>query len=268
MKKLFAIALSVLMIVCAIVPALAATHTTKDGLTIESLVPNAELPEEFVEAGELVPLDYTDDNANLVAGTDYHTYAEDHLYGPAVSVVPGVKYAMTFTVEEAGTYEFCVAHYVRGDDVKAGYPHASSVQIDDGELYSVNEDDLDALTLSAVNYYTGLSVELTAGEHTFYLVGDQSNGINVYFQNVYYYQVGAEDDTDDTTADAGEDTSADAGEDTSADAGEDTSADAGEDTSADAGNDDVAPETFDAAIIALAVAGASAAVAVVSKKRR
>ncbi len=251
MKKLLAIALCALMVVCAALPAMAAPHTTKDGAEIESLVPNAELPDEFIEAGELAALDYLDQNASLTLETDYWTRPEGHSYGGAgISVAPGVKYAMTFEIEEAGTYEFCVSHFVRRDDQPAGYPHASSVQIDDGPLYSVNEDDADAITLGAINYYTGLTVELEAGEHTFYFVGDYSNGINAYFGYVYFYNVDGE-----SAADNGDD------------AADDTDAPAADDN--DAPSTPTAPATFDASLIALAVAGVSAAAAaVVSKKRR
>ncbi len=162
------------------------------------LVGSSELPAEFADADTLHFADFEDANADLVKSGegdpwDYNVFAKDHAYGNAVIVLPGVKYAVPFTVDAAGTYEFCISHYVRDEAWNNIYWHGGQVQIDDGAIYDLNEKDTTNLTKNAVGYFTGITEELEAGEHTLYLIGTRPNGLTAYFLDAYYYTEDGED---------------------------------------------------------------------------
>lgn len=183
-------------------------HKMTNGETVKSLVGTASMPSVFKYAdkldlsAEMTAQKGSDKNKNLVEGTSGDYYI-DTAFQNAACVIPRrdgsaftawPEFAIEFTVPEDGTYHFCVGAYVRGDDAwsNANWKHASSVRIDDGEVFSVNEDDLTNLGKNTVNYFLGMSAELTAGTHTLYLIADRQIGLNAYFKSLHYYREGAE----------------------------------------------------------------------------
>ncbi len=184
-------------------------HKTTKGDTVKSLVGTASMPSVFTYAdkldlsAEMAAQKGSDKNKNLVEGSSGDYYI-DTAFQNAACVIPRregsmftdwAEFAIDFTVPEDGTYHFCVGAYVRGDDAwaeNANWKHASSVRIDDGEVFSVNEDDLTNLGKNTVNYFLGMSAELTAGTHTLYLIADKQLGLNAYFKSLHYYREGAE----------------------------------------------------------------------------
>ncbi len=184
-------------------------HKTSKGDIVKSLVGTASMPSVFTYAtkldltAEMTAQKGSAKNKDLVEGTAGDYYIDTAFQNAAcvISRREGNKttawpeFAIEFEVDEAGTYHFCIGAYVRGDDAWAEgktWQHASSVRIDDGEVFSVNEDDLTNLGKNTVNYYLGLSAELSAGKHTLYLIADKHIGLNAYFKTLHYYREGAE----------------------------------------------------------------------------
>ena len=254
MKKLFAIMLCALLAVCAVVPSFAATQINSTAMT-----------DPFVEADVVTInfVDCVDDQPQLFNNKDHWAETTQPDYSKAGfmpddrgfvtlwggnNAIPFEQiwgdlptFQVKFEAPVDGYYSF--AFTMGGAQKGEGYVPA---RVDDGEWYHI------AFSTSGWNtpntYYGMDNIHLEAGEHVFHFskaVGEKET--QYYWSMSYTY----------TADEASEDTSAD-----------DTSADAGEDTTASQGGEQTAPATFDVAVIALAVAGASAAVAVVSKKRR
>ena len=254
MKKLFAIMLCALLAVCAVVPSFAATEISSTTMT-----------DPFVEADVVTInfVDCVDDQPQLFNNKDHWAEKNQPNYE-----VPGFNaddrgfitlwggtnaekniavwaelptFQVKFDAPAAGDYSFA---FTMGGTQKGSY--YVPVRVDDGDWYNV------AFSTSGWNtpntYYGMDNIHLEAGEHVFHFSYPAGCMDTQYYWSMSYTY---------TADEASEDTSA-----------EDTSADAGEDTTASQGGEQTAPATFDVAVIALAVAGASAAVAVVSKKRR
>ena len=251
MKKLFAIMLCALLAVCAVVPSFAATQISSTTMT-----------DPFVEADVITCNfeDYMDDQPQLFNNTEYWAEHNGPDYSQAgffpdsagrgwITLWGGSNaekadaiwadlptFQVKFEAPVAGDYSFA---FTMSGTQKGSY--YVPVRIDDGEWYHIVFASAGATTPNT--YYGMDNIHLEAGEHVFHFskaVGCMDTQYYYGFQYTY-------------TAD---------------EASEDTSADAGEDTTASQGGEQTAPATFDVAVIALAVAGASAAVAVVSKKRR
>ena len=254
MKKLFAIMLCALLAVCAVVPSFAATEISSTAMT-DPFVEADVITINFIDCLDDQPVLYN--NAEYWPshnGPDYSKagfYADDRgwitLWGgnnqhPAAEVWADLPtFQVKFEAPVAGDYSFA---FTMGGSQKGSY--YVPVRVDDGEWYNI------VFSTSAYNnpntYYGMDNIHLEAGEHVFHFSKPYDCPDTQYYWSMSYTY---------TADEASEDTSAD-----------DTSADAGEDTTASQGGEQTAPATFDAAIVALAVAGASAAVAVVSKKRR
>ena len=147
-----------------------------------------------------------------------------------------------FEAPVAGDYSFA---FTVGGTQKGSY--YVPVRVDDGEWYNIT---FSSSAYNNPNTYYGMdNIHLEAGEHVFHFSKPYDCPDTQYYWSMSYTY---------TADEASEDTSAD----------DTTTAAPTEDTTASQGGEQTAPATFDAAVIALAVAGASAAVAVVSKKRR
>ena len=254
MKKLFAIMLCALLAVCAVVPSFAATQ-----------ISSTEMSDAFVEA-EIVTVNFVDhlDQPELFNNKDY--WAENNgpkwdtagfqpaetyltLWGgtnekPKAELWADKTFQVKFTAPASGLYSFAFMMDSGGNPDGTAYV---PVRIDDGEEYQIVF--IGAYKAKATTYYGMDEIYLEAGEHVFHVGIHQGTDKTQYYYGFQYTY---------TADEAGEDTSAD----------DTTTAAPTEDTSATQGGEQTAPATFDAAVIALAVAGASAAVAVVSKKRR
>ena len=255
MKKLFAIMLCALLAVCAVVPSFAATE-----------ISSKEMTDPFVEAEifELKVGDFVNDQPQLFNNTDYWAenggpdYSKPGFAGGDPYITfwgceksmenwDGMSYQMTFNAPVDGYYSFAFLMDCGGGQDGTAYVPC---WVDDGEEYHVMFDGAWKNASSA--YYGMDEIYLEAGDHVFHFSRARGTDKTQYYYGVQYTYVADE---------AGEDTTAAPSEDTTAAPSEDT-------TAAPTTGGTTAPATFDVAVIALAVAGASAAVAVVSKKRR
>ncbi len=199
MKKILAFTLSVLLVVCGVLPAFVANTTAADaGMLVAA---GHSLPSEYVGGGSAHFQDYVKDNGNLTPPSgntpgDYMLYNSQ--YGDAVGVFNNKKFAVKFYVDVPGVYSFCFKNWIRSDDTwgylqpdgTTKYPHPGTVQIDDGDTYTISANAVLAAGESRFNggyYFEGLLVELSAGYHTIYISGSQPNGANPYFMDVYWY---------------------------------------------------------------------------------
>ncbi len=113
--------------------------------------------------------------------------AGSYVYLKAPNDVPGTI-TKTFTVDTDGTYDFsiCLMSYLyEGQDAQP--PRTGLVQIDDGEKYYIGAVHT---THMEDEWYTGITENLTAGEHTItlYLASDFDNSAvkSCYFKSFAY----------------------------------------------------------------------------------
>ena len=259
MKKLFAIMLCALLAVCAVVPSFAATQ-----------INSTEMSDAFVEA-DVVTIYFNQclDQPELFNNKDY--WAEHNgpkwdeagfspddrgwitLWGgtkekPADELWADKTFQVKFTAPATGLYSFAFMMDSGGNPDGTAY---IPVRVDDGEEYQIVF--VGAYKGKATTYYGMDEIHLEAGEHIFHVGKFVGTDKTQYYYGIQYTYV-ADDVAEDTSAPAADDTT--------------TAAPSQDTTASSQGGEQTAPATFDAAVIALAVAGASAAVAVVSKKRR
>ena len=207
----------------------------------------AELPElfdgaEFINLYEI----YEEVNADgeYAAGQVLYCFSKGDFNKWSIpdtqGVMPfaGCEYPVEFDVDEDGKYAFCfsMAHYTTAGTMTVKiYNEAGSL------VYEETVAQADPAT--TIFYYTlAEELELAADEiYTATFSGSAAGASGNPIVCDFYYAL------TELNEDAGS---------------------SAEDTTAAQGGEQTSPATFDAAIIALAVAGASAAVAVVSKKRR
>lgn len=169
MKKILAFTLSVLLVVCGVLPAFVANTAAADQTTLGGL--GRTLPAEYTDGDSLHFMDFTKDNAGLVYD------AHEGTYGDSIGPLGGTVYAAEFYVAVSGIYKFCFANWVQKRETFAGfnkdgtlqYPHAGYVQIDDSEKYLITNETVRTSGESAFDglyYHGGLEVELSAGYHT------------------------------------------------------------------------------------------------------
>ncbi|MBQ8747961.1 MAG: hypothetical protein IJZ08_08880 [Clostridia bacterium] len=199
MKKILAFTLSVLLVVCGVLPAFVANTAAAEPTTLAAA--GRTLPAEYVGGGTVHFKDFVKNNSNLAGPNgntpgDYMVY--ETMYGDSVGVFNNKKFAATFYVDVPGVYSFCFQNWIRSDDTwnyiqadgTTKYPHPGTVQIDDGEAYTISANAVLAAGESKFNggyYFDGLLVELTAGYHTIYISGKMANGANPYFMDAYWY---------------------------------------------------------------------------------
>ena len=211
MKKILSLALSVLLVFGGLLSAFAAETEPPAGPVVLDAI-GQEMPDVFKGATQLKYLDYEEhaENAHLifaggegVAASDIEVRIFREAYGESVSVYKGKKYAVPFSVEEAGTYAFTFQNFIRSGDTwnniqadgTTKYPHPGTVQIDDGTVYTISANAVLAAEMETFNdgcWFGPVTVELDAGEHTLYLSGTNPNGANPYFMGAKFYQVGNE----------------------------------------------------------------------------
>ncbi len=197
MKKILSFALSLLLVVCGILPVFVANTEAAEPTMLAAS--GRTLPGEYKDGLNFI--DFVDANPTLTPPSgntpgDYMTY--NNMYGNSVGVFNGKKFAATFTVDIPGIYNFCFQNWIRSHHTwnyiqpngTTKYPHPGTVQIDDGEEYTISANAVLAAgepTFNGGYYFEGLSVELTAGTHTIYISGKQPNGANPYFMSAHWY---------------------------------------------------------------------------------
>ena len=195
MKKFLAFTLSVLLVVCGVLPAFVANTAAADQTTLGGL--GRTLPAEYADGNSLHFQDFAKDNAGL------NFNIHEDAYGDSIGPLSGTVYTAKFYADVPGVYEFCFANWVRSDDtwnyVQADgttrYPHAGTVRIDDGETYVVSNNTVLAAGESpfdGIYYHGNLVVELTAGEHTINIAPASFgmsgfNGAEPHFIDAYWY---------------------------------------------------------------------------------
>ncbi len=268
MKKLLALALTALMMVCAIVPAFADDATPAFDALPEDLagaeainfVSTIEAPEAFAWGGETSCFPWN--SSDFTAGGQFEPLGANTIWL--------YNDQNTFTIEfmpvEDGAYSFVLylankTTQGNGKDplpstVAGGY--TVTVADEDGTAvgtYTVTE--VQPAELGSRLYYRfadGVELKADVNYTATFALAQKTDSCLVDF---YFGIPGADDAADDTDAPAADDTDAPAADDTDAPAAPSTP------------STPSAPATFDVALIAVAVAGASAAAAaVVSKKRR
>ncbi len=268
MKKLLAIALCALMMVCAVVPAFAdeATPATEAlpedlaGAEVINFAGSLEDPNSFAWGGETGCFPWNSND--FTAGGQFEPLGANTIW-----LYDETK---TFTIEfmpyEDGAYSFVLYLANKTTQGNGKDPLPSTV----AGGYSITVADEDGTT---VGTYTVTEVQpAELGSRLYYSFAD---GVELKADVNYTATFKLTAKTDSCLVDfyfgiPGADDGAGDAEDTDAPAADDTDAPAADDTDAPAAdNTPDAPATFDVALIAVAVAGASAAAAaVVSKKRR
>ena len=264
MKKLFAIMLCALLAVCAVVPSFAANTLTEQEMTdpfVEAEITTVYFKDHLDNQPELYDNrqfwadngkpNYNEAGFYTTDAVDYITFWGSNGFDGKEDLWGEKTFQVKFNAPADGYYSFAFLLCSGG-----GAGSVVPVRIDDGDTYEVIINgrwtpDANGQP-AAVSYYGMDEIYLTAGEHIFHTGKAQNTDETQYYFGFQYTY---------TADEASEDTSAPTADDT-------TTAAPTEDTSATQGGEQTAPATFDAAVIALAVAGASAAVAVVSKKRR
>ncbi len=261
MKKLFAIMLCALLAVCAVVPSFAANTLTpgeptdpfvEADITTVNFVDHLEgQPELFDNRqywAEKGAPNYNEAGYQAAGDTNYITFWGSNGFDGQEDLWGEKTFQVKFNAPVAGYYSFAVLLCSGG-----GAGATCDVRVDDGDTYQVvinGQWTPDAEGKPApVTYYGMDELYLEAGEHVFHIAKAKgTDKTQYYFGFQYTYTTDGEDaGADDNDAPAADDTSA-------------TPSTPAKPSS---------PDTFDASLIAVAVAGASAAVAaVVSKKRR
>lgn len=179
MKKSF------LVIFLAVLFVIMASPVAATSLKTSTVLNNFDtLPSEF-ENAEFINFDkdYVDGTTNAIRGSATSDYSYVYLKEAGLG-----DYSIKFSVPEDGTYEFVIRLMGWSKSVT----RSTDVRIDDSEKVYFAYDYEDADQYKA-QYWTGISVDLTAGEHTITLSlssdFDNATVKSLYFRDFAFIKV-------------------------------------------------------------------------------